>query len=59
MFFLISIPPAVGMVLAAVPTLKYALPDKEHKRILAELISKRHGGEAEESSADETAPVEG
>ena len=59
MFFLISIPPAVGMVLAAIPTLKYALPDKKHKEILAELISKRHGGEAEESSADETAPVEG
>ncbi|MBQ4244796.1 MAG: MFS transporter [Clostridia bacterium] len=52
MFFLISIPPAVGMVLAAVPTLKYALPDREHKRILAELISKRHGTEVAAESLE-------
>ena len=37
MFFLISIPPAIGMVLAALPTLKYALTDKEHTRMLDEL----------------------
>lgn len=41
MFFLISIPPAIGMFLSALPTLKYALSDKEHKRILAELVEKR------------------
>ena len=41
MFFLISIPPAIGMLLSALPTLKYALSDKEHKRILAELVAKR------------------
>ncbi len=41
MFFLISIPPAIGMVLSALPTLKYALPDKEHTRILGELVKKR------------------
>ncbi len=41
MFFLISVPPAVGMVLAAIPTLKYALTDKEHTRILDELNEKR------------------
>ena len=41
MFFLISVPPAIGMLLSAIPTLKYALPDKEHKRILAELVAKR------------------
>lgn len=41
MFFLISIPPAIGMFLSAIPTLKYALSDKEHERILAELIAKR------------------
>lgn len=41
MFFLISIPPAIGMVLSVVPTLKYALSDKEHERILDELIAKR------------------
>ena len=41
MFFLISIPPAIGMLLSAVPTLKYALTDKEHSRILDELVAKR------------------
>lgn len=41
MFFLISIPPAIGMVLSALPTLKYALTDKEHARMLDELIAKR------------------
>ncbi|MCR4593783.1 MAG: MFS transporter [Clostridiales bacterium] len=41
MFFLISIPPAVGMALAAIPTLKYPLTDKEHTRILDELVEKR------------------
>lgn len=45
MFFLISVPPAIGMVLSALPTLKYALSDKEHKRILDELIAKRAGEE--------------
>lgn len=41
MFFLISIPPAIGMILSAIPTLRYALSDKEHERILDELIAKR------------------
>ena len=42
MFFLISIPPAIGMVLAALPTLKYALTDKEHTRMLDELNARRN-----------------
>ncbi len=41
MFFLISIPPAIGMILSALPTLRYALTDKEHARILGELVAKR------------------
>lgn len=41
MFFLISIPPAIGMLLSAVPTFKYALSDKEHENILKALIAKR------------------
>lgn len=45
MFFLISVPPAIGMLLSAVPTLKYALPDAEHKKILAELVEKRSSGD--------------
>ncbi len=42
MFFLISIPPAIGMFLSALPTLKYAMSDKEHERILSELVAKRN-----------------
>ncbi len=41
MFLLISIPPAIGMLLSALPTLKYSLTDEEHTRILNELIEKR------------------
>ena len=41
MFFMVSIPPAVGCILSALPTLRYALPDKEHKRMLNELNAKR------------------
>ncbi len=55
MFFLISIPPAVGMILAAMPTLRYALPNDEHKRILAELVAKRHGNEESASEIAESA----
>lgn len=48
MFFLISIPPAIGMFLSALPTLKYALSDKEHEKILAELVAKRQRGAKED-----------
>lgn len=51
MFFLVAVPPAIGMVLSAVPTWKYALPNTEHKRILSELVSKRR-------SSDEIAEAE-
>ena len=47
MFFLISVPPAIGMILSALPTLKYALSDAEHKQILDELVAKRKNAEAE------------
>lgn len=40
-FFLVAIPPAIGMALAAIPTLKYALSDKEHTRMLDELVARR------------------
>ncbi len=40
-FFLVAIPPAIGMALAAIPTFKYALSDKEHTRILDELVARR------------------
>ena len=51
MFFLISIPPAIGMALAAIPTFKYALSDKDHTRILDELVERRKAnGEATEEN---------
>lgn len=49
LFFLVSIPPAIGGILAVIPTWKYALSDKEHARILTELNEKRH---QEEMSAE-------
>ncbi|MCR5783376.1 MAG: MFS transporter [Clostridia bacterium] len=41
MFLLVSIPPAIGMVLSAVPTWKYALTDKEHTEMLDALNERR------------------
>ena len=45
MFFLCSIPPAIGLFLSIIPMRKYPLSNGEHKRILAELIEKRHNAE--------------
>lgn len=45
MFFLISIPPAIGMILSAIPTLKYAMTDAEHKEMLSELVARRKNTE--------------
>lgn len=48
LFFLVTVPPAIGGILAVIPTWKYALSDKEHKRILDELNERRHAaGSAE------------
>ena len=45
MFFLVSVPPAIGMVLSALPTLRYKLTDKEHTRMLDELNARRNAAE--------------
>ena len=42
MFFLISVPIAVGMVLSAVPMKKYAMTDAQHGEMLNALIEKRN-----------------
>ncbi|MGN0544817.1 MAG: MFS transporter [Acutalibacteraceae bacterium] len=47
LFFVCSIPPVIGCLMAVIPTWKYALSDKEHKRILDELNSRRHADSAE------------
>lgn len=41
MFFLVSVPPAIGMILSVIPMLKYELTDKKHAEILNELNAKR------------------
>ena len=41
LFFLVSIPPAIGYLLSVIPTWKYALDSGEHKKILEELNRRR------------------
>lgn len=55
LFFLVSIPPAIGCLLAIIPTWKYSLDDDEHKRILDELNKKRHEADGETEALD--API--
>ena len=58
LFFLVAIPPAIGMALAAIPTLRYALTDKEHTRILDELVARRAAkAEGVVAESDETEDV--
>ncbi|MBR6780994.1 MAG: MFS transporter [Clostridia bacterium] len=45
MFFLCSIPPAIGLFLSVIPLRNYALSNKEHARIMEELKERRHGDE--------------
>ena len=52
LFFLVSIPPAIGSILTVLPTWKYALTDAEHKRILAALNERRHKLEAQTQAED-------
>jgi Na+/melibiose symporter-like transporter len=42
LFFLVSIPPAIGSILTVIPTWHYCLDDDEHTRILGELNKRRH-----------------
>jgi sugar (glycoside-pentoside-hexuronide) transporter len=49
LFFLVSIPPAIGSILSVIPTWRYCLDDDEHTRILGELNERRH---AEDSAAE-------
>ena len=47
MFFLVSIPPAIGFALSVIPMLKYEISNGEHSHILALLNAKRNGTAAE------------
>jgi len=51
LFFLVSIPPAIGSLLSVIPTWHYCLDDDEHTRILGELNQRRHAIE-EQTAAD-------
>ncbi len=58
MFFLISIPVALGMLLSALPMRSYGMTDAEHKDMLAALIAKREAaknGEVEAPAETEEA----
>lgn len=46
MWFLVSIPPAIGMLLAVIPTLKYPITKEKHDEMLSALVE-RHASERE------------
>lgn len=47
MWFLLTVPPAIGMAVAVLPTLKYEITTKSHSKMLEELIE-RHKSEKSE-----------
>jgi len=47
MFFLITVPAAVGYLLTVIPMRKYELDTDEHNRIIEELNKRRHGPDRE------------
>jgi len=53
MFFLISIPVAVGMLLSAIPMKFYGMTDAEHDEMLATLVEKREAAKEGASEAEE------
>jgi len=50
LFFLVSVPPAIGYLISVLPTWRYALDTAEHKRILEELNARRGARGAQEVS---------
>lgn len=42
MFFLVSIPPAIGLALSVIPMLKYEITNEEHKQIIDKLNKRRN-----------------
>lgn len=45
MWLLISIPPAIGMAISIIPTIKYEIDRKSHEKMLAELVERHSEGE--------------
>ncbi|MBE6816207.1 MAG: hypothetical protein E7520_00680 [Ruminococcaceae bacterium] len=52
MFFLISLPIAVGMILSALPMKNYAMTDAEHEEMLEELVARRENAKAENTTEE-------
>lgn len=52
LFFLVTIPPAVGFLLSVIPTWHYCLSNEEHEKILLELSRRR--GENENGTVSKT-----
>ena len=51
MWFLLTIPPAIGMAVAVLPTLKYEITTKSHSKMLEELIERHKAEKAETENA--------
>lgn len=45
MWLLISIPPAIGMAISVIPTIKYEIDRRSHEKMLAELVERHSEGE--------------
>lgn len=51
MWFIFTVPPAIGYAISVLPTLKYEITNKEHQKMLSALIE-RHGNSQEGNDAD-------
>lgn len=51
LFFIVSVPPAIGCILSVIPTWNYCLDDDRHNKILAALNARRHGIELEDNDS--------
>ncbi len=51
MWFILTVPPAIGLAVAVLPTLKYEISTAEHEKMLAELV-KRHAAMQNEREED-------
>lgn len=47
MWFLLTVPPAIGMIIAVIPTIKYEITKKEHEKMLEELVARHADDKAE------------
>ncbi|MBE6720754.1 MAG: hypothetical protein E7571_08920 [Ruminococcaceae bacterium] len=48
MWFILTVPPAIGIALAVIPTLRYEITPADHEKMLAELVERHSGGNKKE-----------